>query len=652
MCGIAGCRWNTVSALVDQGTLDRMTDSLQHRGPDDRGTYLKHYDNGGGIALGHRRLSIIDLAGGRQPIPNEDETVWITFNGEIYNYVELRQELISKGHKFRTNSDTETIVHLYEEEGIECLQRLRGMFAFALWDAKKQTLFMARDRLGQKPLVYCQQKDRLLFGSEVKAILQAPGVDREVDKEAIDLYLTYGYVPHDKTMFAGINKLPPGCYAVYSQDKLTVKRYWNPDFDTENSDDLTTIRERLKEKLDDAVRLRLRSDVPLGAFLSGGIDSTVIVGLMQDNLPHPTKTFTIGFPIAGYDESGFAKEAADHLKTEHHSFQVESDFIENVNSKLAWYFDEPFADSSSIPTYLVSQITSQHVKVAMTGDGGDELFCGYDRYSTFHKLGAFDAIPASIRSVIGSKFWGNLLPDVNRESSILRRLLFRMQSIGQSVDRRYANWITHFHQKQKQALYHKDYFSLTTEFTPEEFVAGPIRNSKSRPTGTRAMHADLQTYLPCDLLTKVDITSMANGLECRSPFLDHHVVEYALSIPFHQQCKGTSVKPMLSETFAKYFPPKLQNRPKMGFRVPLDDWFRGPLREFARDIILDPQAIDRGYFQRQSLETMLEDHISGRWNHGDRIWSLVCLELWHKRFIDAEMIPVSVEEHQPVSAIS
>ena len=653
MCGITGAVWTTRGEPISPHVLDRMTDVLQHRGPDDRGTYRDICDDGSGVVLGHRRLSIIDLEGGHQPLSNEDGTVWVTFNGEIYNYRELRTELQAAGHNFRTDSDTETIVHLYEHYGDNCLDHLRGMFAFAIWDSRRRRLLLARDRLGQKPLVYHQTAERLVFASEIKSILQVPGVPRTVDPRALDEFLTYVYVPHPRTMFQGICKLPPAHLAVYEHGKLAVRRYWTPDPTREMNRSVEDLREQVHHELDEAVRLRLRSDVPLGAFLSGGIDSTVIVGLMQRNLQQPAKTYTIGFPVEGYDETHFARIAADHLGTDHHEFQVQPDSI-NILPLLSWHFDEPFADSSAIPTYYVSKITREHVKVALTGDGGDELFAGYPRYQTVQRLGWIDRMPGFVRRLAINSL-SNLIPATDREASLASRLRFRMDILRQPPERRYYNWVATFHDWRRRALYSEDFARQLATADPAAFVAKPYLASAGRSPGTQAMHADLATYLPCDLLTKVDVTSMAHGLECRSPMLDHRVVELAMAIPFRLMVSGKGTKPLLTAAMSEIVPRTLRQREKMGFRIPLDHWFRRDLAQLARQIILAPQSLARGYFRPDALQQLFEEHASGRWNHGDRLWTLLCLEQWHRTFIDPAESPEGpcndlpdVESHAPL----
>ena len=632
MCGITGAVWTDQSEPISPQVLDRMTDVLEHRGPDDRGTYRDEYDDGSGVALGHRRLSIIDLAGGRQPISNEDGTIWVTFNGEIYNYPELRESLQAAGHTFRTDSDTETIVHLYEQEGDRFVDHLRGMFALAIWDGRRRRLVMARDRLGQKPLVYHHAEGRILFASEIKSLLQVASVPRRVDPIALDEYLTYLYVPQPRTMFQNIFKLPPAHMAIFEEGKLSLQRYWSPDPNYETGNSIETIREQLAHTLDEAVRLRLRSDVPLGAFLSGGIDSTMIVGLMQRNLDQPAKTYTIGFPVEEYDETSFARIAADHLQTEHHEFQVQSAAV-NILPELCWHFDEPFADSSAIPTYYVSQVTSQHVKVALTGDGGDELFAGYPRYDTVHQLGKFDRLPSMVRGMVTSRIWDHV-PVPDREASFAYRLKKRVDILRQPSSRRYYNWVATLHNGRRLGLYSDEFAQSVAASDPAGIVASAYAASGGRAPGTQAMHADLVTYLPGDLLAKVDITSMTHSLECRSPMLDHHVVELAMSVPYKLMMLGGGVKPLLTSALPGIMPTALLQREKMGFCVPLDHWFRNELTDFAREIVFGPRSLERGYFRPEALEKLFDEHASGRWNHGDRIWALICLEHWHRTFID------------------
>jgi len=632
MCGITGAIWTDNRKSVSRHVLKNMTNVLEHRGPDGQGFHWEQPSGRPGVALGHQRLSVIDVAGGQQPLSNEDESVWVVFNGEIYNYEELRLSLESAGHRFRTRSDTETIVHLYEEKGLDFLQSLRGMFALAIWDSHQSRLLLARDRLGQKPLVYHESAGRLLFASEIKSILQVPDVSRDIDSAALDQYLTYLYVPHPRTMFRGISKLPPASFAVYERGRLDIKRYWSPDFNSRLSISLEESQERLAVELREAVRLRMRSDVPLGAFLSGGIDSTVIVGLMQAISNKPVKTYTASFAIDEFDESSEAREVAKALQTDHHEFCLQADSLETL-PQIIYHYDEPFGDSSAIPTYYLSQVTSHNVKVALTGDGGDELFGGYPRYQTVEKFSWLDGLPTFVRALLGNRLW-DWLPAPHQQNSLLRKFRQRMSMMRQASEYRFANWITHFNPTQRKAIYAAGFVEQVESLDAESFFVEAIKKCRSRGGGSRAMLADLQTYLPCDLLVKVDIASMAHGLECRSPFLDHRVVELAAALPYSQKIVGADHKHILKTTFRDIIPPRIANRKKTGFNLPLAHWFRGPYQEFLREHLLDPASINRGYFKAEVVDQLIREHVSGSWDHHRQLWALLCLELWHRTFID------------------
>ena len=663
MCGITGAVWNSQATSLDQATLRRMIEVLRHRGPDDEGLYTSEFRlrsgaaGAPGVALGHRRLSIIDLAGGHQPMCNEDGTVHLVFNGEIYNHRDLRRRLEATGHRFRTRSDTEAIVHLYEDEGPECLRRLNGMFAIALWDANRRQLLLARDRLGEKPLVYRVEPERLLFASELKSLLEVPGVLRQLDPQAIDLYLTYQYVPHPWTIFQGIAKLPPGCYATYREGRLELHRYWQPDFRQEDharhaprdasphaepdakTRDASPHAEReeygaaseLRQLLTSSVEMRLESEVPLGAFLSGGIDSTIIVGLMSQLAKAPVRTFSIGFPVPEYDETRYATLAARRFGTIHEEFRVEPDAVA-VLPKLVWHFDEPFADSSAIPTWYVSQLTRRHVTVALTGDGGDELFAGYPRYRAVWLAAWLDRWPAGLRGALSSSLWQKL-PASPRQKSFRRRLKRFLEALGQTPARRYLEWISIFHEAQRAELYTDDFLATLPDADPLDFLAAALAQSQGRDAVTAASLADLLTYLPCDLMRKVDTTSMAHGLECRQPFLDHRVVEFAARLPVGLKFRWGRGKGLLREAFGDLLPPVIQRRKKMGFGVPLDHWFRGPLAGFAREILLDPRTLQRGIFREETVRRLLETHLSGQFDHSYRLWALLFFELWQRRWL-------------------
>jgi len=650
MCGIAGGSWTGQAEPVSEAILQRMTDAIRHRGPDDWGHYFAT-SNGqvaGGAALGFRRLSIIDLSGGHQPMSNEDGSVWISFNGEVYNYRELKPELEKLGHRFRTVSDTECIVHAYEQWGHDCVSHLRGMFAFAIWDDRRRILFLARDRMGQKPLVYRHDGGRLTFASELKALLQIPGTPRTVDPHAVADYVTLQYVPHPRTMLLGYAKLPPAHWAEFNAltGQFTVERYWQAPYkrcsQVSHSPEADIVpvgslsheewRARLRETLTEAVRLRMRSDVPFGAFLSGGIDSTIITGLMQQQSTQRVQTFSIGFAEKKFDERAYAREAATKLGTDHHEFVVDPSAVEML-PKLTWHYDEPFADSSAIPTMYLSQWTRQNVTVALTGDGGDELFAGYDRYLAVELAARIDRLPRWIRGLLASPLWQRLPASVQQKSR-LRQMKRFLAALGQSPERRYANWISIFDDARRPELFSADFRQQLRTCDGASFIIGAYNQSDESDFVHRTTSVDVETYLPCDILTKVDIASMAFSLECRSPFMDHRLVELAAQMPRELKLRARRGKRILVETFADLLPESIQTRRKMGFGVPLDHWFRGSLRSLLADTLLDPKSLGRGYFDPAAVRKLIEEHTSSQWDHSARLWLLLVFELWHQRFVD------------------
>ncbi len=639
MCGIAGAIWWDSTLAVGQDTLRRMTGSLRHRGPDDDGHWFSPGATAGatesalGIALGHRRLSIIDVAGSAQPLGNEDGSIQIVFNGEIYNYRELRKELISAGHQFRTDGDTEVIVHLYEQHGLDFVNRLRGMFAFAVWDSNLQRLVIVRDRLGKKPVFYRLEAGRLCFASELKALLQIPGIPRNLDRDAVLQFLTLQYVPHPHCILQGFSKLPPASMGILQHGQWSVNSYWSPPYDQPDLSrkSVGDWEDELRSTMEQAVRLRLRSDVPLGAFLSGGIDSTVICGLMQAQLDRPVKTFSIGFPVQSFDEREFARQAAQHLGTEHHEAVVTPDAL-GILPSLVWHYDEPFGDSSAIPTMYLSRMAREHVTVALTGDGGDELFCGYDRYRAARTAGWTDWVPPQLRQLISALV--SRIPASVEQRSFRRRLKRLVESLAQDPDRRYLNWITIFNAARLDWLVSPELRSLSQKTDPAACIFEAYGKFPGRDFITRVTATDLQTYLPCDILTKVDIASMAASLECRCPFLDHEVVELAARMPIQVKQSVSRSKKILVETFRNLIPPAIQTRRKMGFGVPIDHWFRHELQPLLRDVLLSDRCLSRGLLNPGSVRTLVEEHTSGTVNHAYRLWNLLCLELWQRTFLD------------------
>jgi asparagine synthase (glutamine-hydrolysing) len=635
MCGICGAAWTDDGRPLAEDDLRKMAARLAHRGPDDEGIYLDNH-----AALGFRRLSIVDLPGGHQPLSNEDGTVWVVFNGEIYNYPALRHRLEARGHTLRSSGDTEVLVHLYEDEGPSFFRLLRGMFALAIWDSSRRTLVLGRDRMGQKPLLYRVDRDGIQFASELKTLLALPDsrVSRRFNPTAIDLYLTYGYIPHPHSSVVGIHKLPPAHYAVWHAGKLTLERYWEPDWGLEADHPADEDSERLRSLLSDAVREQMVADVPLGAFLSGGIDSTIIVGLMQRHSDRPIKTFSIGFDDPAFDESRYAEIAAKAIGTEHHAFTISPQAWETV-PKLAEQFDEPFADSSALPTWHVSKLTRAEVTVALTGDAGDELFGGYDRYRALAISTMLDRLPRRVRDFLGGPL-ARALPASARAKTKLRRVQRLLEGIGESVDRRYLGYMVLFDEPERAALYSDEFLaelSSIDEPDPADLLFRSLDLAPKRDAASRAMIADLLMYLPGDLLHKVDMASMAHSLECRGPFLDHRVVEFALSLPIERKLRLRSgrSKAILKSAFADLLPAEIVHRPKMGFGVPLDRWFRGPLQDELRAILLDPSALGRGLFRPESVRILIDEHVQGRRDHAYRLWGLMMLELWFKQYSDS-----------------
>ncbi|MEZ6075982.1 MAG: asparagine synthase (glutamine-hydrolyzing) [Pirellulaceae bacterium] len=632
MCGIAGGLWFDESQALARETLEVMTHSLVHRGPDDAGCHFEplQHDPAGlipGVGLGFRRLSIIDLAGGHQPLCNEDGSVWLVFNGEIYNYRELRRRLEGSGHTFRTDSDTETIVHLYEDLGLECFEHLNGMFSIAIWDRNQRQLVLARDRLGKKPLFYQFRNGQLLFGSELKALTKAPGFDNKLSPAAIDQFLTYQYVPHPNSIYQSANKLPPGHLAVIRDGRLQVKNYWKIDWPHEQETDEATAATRLDELLRDSIGLRLRSDVPLGAFLSGGIDSSLVVTLAQAQLHEPLNTFSIGFREAEFDETSYARQVAAWARTEHREYQVTPDAV-SILDQLVYHYDEPFGDSSAIPTWYLCQWTREHVKVALTGDGGDELFAGYERYRALALSRWFDRLAGPL---LGSRFIQGL-PASNRKRSFIRRVQRFGEALNQPVARRYMNWIQIFPERMRGDLYREGFLAQLPDEDPFEFFETAWNRLAPRDLMARASLADLVTYLPCDLMTKVDIASMAHGLECRQPLLDYRLVEFAAALPTRHKYRRGVGKRLLRRTFDRLLPRQIWTRTKMGFGVPLGSWFQNELRELTQQRLLGTDARCHQYFRPDALRQIVDQHMSGRVNHQYRLWNLLVFESWLRRW--------------------
>ena len=607
MCGIAGFLRPSVPA--DAGLLRRMCGRIRHRGPDDDGYYID-----GACGLGMRRLSIIDLPGGHQPIANEDGAVWVVFNGEIYNYRELRCDLEKRGHRFRTASDTEVLVHLYEEEGPAGAGKLRGMFAYAIWDAKLRRLTLVRDRFGKKPLYIARMPSGVCFASELKSLFETD-MALDVDVDALKLYFQFGYIPDPRSPYRAVSKLAAGHWITFDESgRMAEEAYWTlPEAASEPSAGFTEERARqeLRELFDESVRIRMIADVPLGAFLSGGIDSGSVVASMASQSDAPVKTFSIGFEENEYNELPAARLVAQRYGTEHHEIVLRPDSAALI-SRLAGDFDEPFGDSSAIPTFLVSQFAAQHVKVALTGDGGDELFAGYESFAAMERLKKADRLPQSARRMLSG------IASVMPYSAYGKNYL-RMISRPSGLERYFEwNYAPHFLRERL----------LEPEWTIG--FAAPCPFPESEDILTQALYFEATSKLTGDMLVKVDRMSMANSLEVRSPLLDHKLAEFAARIPHAWKIRNGRGKDILLRAIGDRLPPELLKLPKKGFAIPLDRWFRGPLRGFLRDALLSRSFLDRGFVRERALRQLLDEHQRGRRNNVAWLFRLLMLELWYR----------------------
>jgi len=619
MCGIAGIVSLEGKPVFEQ-ELRNMCSAIAHRGPDDEGFYFQT-----GVGLGMRRLSIIDLDSGRQPVSNEDGTVWVVFNGEIYNFQELRQQLKGRGHVFSTHGDTETIVHLYEEYGNHCVDHLRGMFAFALWDERHKRLLVARDRLGIKPLYYAEIGGRILFASELKSILQLPEVGRSFNWSAVSHLFSFLSTPPTEAIVDGVHKLEPGHLLTASPGGTPViERYWELSFEPDYGKEEDYFVEHVRGLLEESVRLHMVSDVPLGAFLSGGIDSSSIVATAARLTDAPLKTFSIGFSEPDYNELEYARVVATRFRTEHHELTLGPDSLDRLED-LAWHLDEPFGDSSAIPTFMVSKLAAQSVKVVLSGDGGDELFAGYDKYLVEKRERGYTPLPALIRTVLGSI--GRTMPDGMRGRNLLRH----MSLAGAE---RYLDACTLFRRDDMKKLFRPDVFELLAPYEPWRAKAAYMESGE-RHWLSNLQGLDVNNYLPLDILTKVDRMSMAHSIETRVPLLDHKLVEFAATIPPEMNLRGGTTKYVLKRAMKGILPERIINRPKKGFAVPLGYWFRGKLGSYVRDLLLGESARRRGFFNAPYIEDLVAQHERGR-NLDLQLWTLISFELWARVFLDRE----------------
>ena len=605
-----------------------MNDVIYHRGPDDEGFYSDHK---AGLAM--RRLSIIDLAGGHQPIQNEDGALQIVFNGEIYNFQELRQKLEDAGHRFATNSDTEAIVHGYEEYGVDVVHHLRGMFGFAIWDTRQETLFLVRDRPGIKPMHYYLDDEKFLFGSEIKSILQCENVPREVNLDALDRFLTFEYVFSPETIFQNIHKLPPGHFLLLKNGEIRIEQYWDnlPEVGQEQSEDYYA--HHLAELLEEATKMRMISDVPLGALLSGGIDSSAIVGYMAKNSDRPVKTFSIGFEEQSYNELDYARTVSKHFDTEHYEFIIKPDAVDLVD-RLVKNLDEPFGDFSIFPTYLVSKMAREHVTVALSGDGGDELFAGYDTYIADWVARAYQKLPSVLRKQAIPAMVKQIPPSPKKKGLANRTKRF-VEGTMLPPELMHTRWMIFLQEQEKRQLYKGALLNSFENGDSHKYIRECFQRSASAETPLAQQgYVDIKTYMTDDILVKVDRMSMAPSLEARVPFLDHTVMEFAAKIPTRLKLKGLTTKYILKRAVNELLPEKILVRGKEGFSIPIKNWLMNELRPLLLETLSEERVTKRGYFQPAYVKQLVQEHLDGTENHSHRLWALMMFEIWHQNYID------------------
>jgi asparagine synthase (glutamine-hydrolysing) len=625
MCGIAGK--TSAHRDIDRSLIERMCGAIEHRGPDSRGVYLDS-----GVGLGVQRLRVIDLNTGDQPIFNEDRSLVVILNGEIYNYKELRADLARRGHVFRTQGDTEVIAHLYEDHGADCVTFLRGMFAFAVWDTREKQLFLARDRLGKKPLVYAYRNGDFWFASEIRALLEDSEIDRSVDLDAIDSFLHFQYVPAPLTAFSTIKKLPPAHTLVWRDGEMQVQRYWKLSYARRAAPIANEeAQEEIRSRILDATRLRLRSDVPLGAFLSGGIDSSAVVAAMAMQSSTPVRTFSIGFDVGYFDETSHAREVANLYGTDHQEFRVEPEAIE-ILPLLVWHFGEPFADNSAIPTFYLSKMSRRHVTVALNGDGGDENFGGYQRYLSARFADRLARRPRIAQELV--RALAAVLGQGHGHRDIRRRLSSETRAAFMEPYERYAWRMAFFTAAERRKLYTRDFHEHVNQSVAAEVIRAPFVGSDAADDVNRLLDVDVQTYLPNALLVKMDITSMAHSLEVRSPLLDHELMEFVASLPGALKVQGGTTKKIMRDALTAWLPESILSREKWGFGAPIGHWFRAELRDLPGEILLDPRSRDRGWFREEEVRSLITEHQNGQRDNANKIWALIQLELWLRTFVD------------------
>ncbi|MGD8706215.1 MAG: asparagine synthase (glutamine-hydrolyzing) [Syntrophobacterales bacterium] len=635
MCGLCGFRIARESSIVNHKRLLRdMTDVLAHRGPDSEGYYYVD-ERKERVGLGHRRLSVIDLSdNANQPMGNEDDSIIVVFNGEIYNYKQLTNELTKKGHTFRSHSDTEVILHLYEDLEDDCVNKLDGMFAFAVWDKERDRFLLARDRLGIKPLYYVFKNNNFYFASEIKALLAVDDVSREIDFKALDYYFTYGYIPDSCTIFKDIKKLPPSSYLVFENRQIHITSYWAIRYLPKHQLSETELIETLHSEFIEAIERHLVSDVPVGAFLSGGVDSSIVVALMDKVKTEAIETFSLGYESGGKDELHYASSVADRLGTNHHEFRVAPNMTK-VLPKLLWQLDEPFFDNSIIPTYYISKMARAKTKVVLSGDGGDEIFGGYEWARRNQYKTVFNMIPGFIQNSF-AKFSTHLQPEDFYSRKLAARACRFFSDLTTDTETGFLRR-TSVSQPFRQMLYSQALRDELRDFDAAEYRRQLFSAAQVMDDRERMLHVDTMSFLPDDCLYKVDRMSMAHGLEVRVPFLDKKIVEFAARIPFEYKIRGLTSKYILKKTFARYLPKEILKQRKQGFTIPISAWLRDELGNMAFKILMSKSVEKRDLFEKKQLQWMLEEHRRGKQELGHRIWSLVVFEIWARLYLDEKI---------------
>jgi len=622
MCGICGIYNGQSGEPVSGQLLERMAGSISHRGPDDSGVYLD-----GPLGLGFARLSIIDLSGGHQPMTNETGDIWLVFNGEIWNYKELRKELIEKGHQFRTNSDTETIVHAYEEYGVDCVARLHGMFGFAIWDASRRRLLLARDRAGKKPLYYTRANGSFIFGSEIKALLHHPDVKRRADPQALADFLSVRYVPGPATLFANIYKVLPGHWLLYENDNIREECYWDYSFGQTERRPIEEYIQGIRQHVRRAIEERMIADVPVGAFLSGGVDSSIVTGTMSQLTNHPVQTFAVGFDVEGYSELPYARLVADHFRTEHHELVVKCSDLSEYWPLLTWHRDEPVSEPSDLGVYLVSKLARKYVKVVLSGEGGDELFAGYPKYVVDWMARYYHMLPTPVRDNV-------IMPLLDQLPYSMRKLKTAARNLSQPAPQRWMSWFGIFNGKLKENILSES-IKANIDIDSSRVFRRWLAKNPQRDNLSSMLYLDTKIWLPDNLLMKGDKMTMAASLEARMPLLDYQLTEYAASIPSKDKIRPFKAKYLFKRAYADFLPETILTRKKMGFNVPTGTWFREGQRNLITQLLLSERARDRGYLNDEFVASLLRDHLEGKTNYQSQLFILASLELWFRVFIDS-----------------